>query len=96
MKRPTRRNWIRWYQSGAVKQPVIKPMKIDAIVSFYHEGQFGQNIHLGQRITDSGPGWSTSEPVLIFTVPLDRKYQLGQTLFKLPGNAVPHSLYFPD
>lgn len=92
------RFWKRWYLSGAVAQQQFPSdvLTIEAIgVTFYGTAAGYQTLSLGNRIINSGPGWSVSEPICAVVVPVSKKYRPKTILSHIPRNAVPDSVFFP-
>ncbi len=88
--------WFKWWSSGAVRQPELSPsdLQVVAIGTALKRGivQY-QVLSLGSRVLNSGPDWSWWEPVYCAVVGPDQKFELGQVLKRLPGNAVPIDVF---
>jgi len=87
------RFWKRWYASGAVtrQQFPAGALKIDAI-GIHHAGAAkGYSVlGLGQkRITPH-----SYVSICCVVVPTSNKHELGVTLPRIPGNAVPVDIFF--
>src|SRR5581483_11260648 len=88
------RFWTKWYNSGAVPQEQYPEgsLFIDGMGTHFSGPAAGhQTLSLGSVVVNSGPDWSVSKPLCAVVVPSSKKYQLGVTLKRLPGNAVPVS-----
>jgi hypothetical protein len=94
-----RRFWRLWYASGAVPQKQFRGVALTIIgIGGHYSGpaEGHSTLSLGSRIVDSGPDWSCSEPVCAVVVPTSDKYQVGHCLDRIPANAVPVGVIFPN
>lgn len=88
------------YQHHAIKMtlakmPDVTGMKVEAIATFHGGFADGhQTLSIGERLVNSGPGWSVTEPICAIVVPQDDKYTLGYVLTGMPPKAVPVELFF--
>ncbi len=71
-------------------------LKIEAVCTFYAGVAAGhQTLSLGNRVINSGPDWSVSEPLSAYVVPFNG-YEPGQLLTKLPDGAIPVKQFFAN
>ncbi len=95
-KKKDPRFWVSAYKSGAVPQEQLPPggLKIGAVATHYAGPADGcQTLSIGQKVVNSGPDWSVTEPVCAVVVP-GEKYEPGIVLLELPKNSVPVDLFF--
>lgn len=96
-KAQERRFWKRWYASGAVRQPAFPNLIIDDVATHFAGPAKGcQTLSLGMRVVESGPGWTVEEPTTFVVVPAQKKFAPGVVLERIPANAVPVNLFFPE
>lgn len=90
-------SWKKWYLSGAVQQPALPPggLVIDAIGSHLCEPAAGFSTLSLCRPEDQN-GKHSYSPVAYVIVPTSPRLSLGKTFERLPGNAMPLSLFFPE
>lgn len=92
-------DWRRLYSSGAVPQLKLPESSlIITAISLHTAGEWSgyMTLSLGSRVTSSGPDWQVSSPLCAVLVPDNGKYEIGMVLPRIPGNALPLSLCFPD
>lgn len=97
-KSQQKRFWIKWYQSGAIAHPTFptNSLTIEAIGKNFSGPAAGYStLSLGNRVVNSGPGWSVSEPIYAVVVRTnDEKFRLKKILPKVPANAVPVDVFY--
>jgi hypothetical protein len=98
-KTRSRAQWLKWYQSGAVPQPTFPAgsLKVEDIAP-HHSGpeRVHQTLTLGGTLIGFGPEWNLLDPLCVIVVPSTQRYELGQVLPRLPGNAIPVGIFFPE
>lgn len=84
------RCWKKWYQSGAIKQPVLeKELVVDA-KGIFTGGKNEGNVTLTLSEKKDAP-----TPTMAVVVPFIKgQYDLGMKLKELPKNAVPTNVFF--
>jgi len=92
----SRAEWIRWYESGAVAQEVfpVGSLVVDAISRDVAAGY--QTLSLGSQLVSQNELGSVYEPIVCVVVPLTTKFELDQVLDRLPANAIPLDIFFPE
>lgn len=93
------RVWVRWFQSGAVAQPRFPTgsLQIEGIgTSLQGRAKGYSTLSLGSQVVGFGPDWSVCEPRCAVVVPTRKKHRPGLILERIPGNAVPVRVFFPD
>ncbi len=90
------RFWRKWHESGAVAKQEFPEgsLVIDAIgthLSGPHEGY--QTLTLGRKTILGGSGYM---PLCAVVVLQSERYDLGRVLPRIPGNAVPVDVFFPE
>lgn len=91
--------WLlrKWYGSGAIQQPALPPggLVIDAM-GIHYAGPAAGFVTLSLSRPEDRAGKESYSPVVYVIVPPSRKHALGTLLNRLPGNAMPLELFFPD
>lgn len=87
----SRRDWIKWHQSGAASIQVQGTLSIEGIGIHYTGPAAGMTtLSLGRQPLTS----YSFRPICWVLVPTSEKFQPGIVLPKLPGNALPVDLIF--
>ncbi len=90
-------SWRKSYQSGPVKRLILPSggLVIDGI-NIHHTGPAAGHSTLALSRPEDYNGDSPFSPVLYAIVPSEKKFSVGKTLDRLPDNAVPTDLFFPE
>jgi len=93
--------WRKWYESGAIRQPEIpEESRILGIATHYRsdgdgsEGVF-QTLSVGMARIALSCIVSSGE-IFCFVVPKKGYRRVGMKIGKIPGNAIPVQVFFPD
>jgi hypothetical protein len=93
------RFWIKWHAAGAVRREQFPEgaLTISGIGTHFSGPAAGYStLSLGEKVVNSGPGWSVSEPLCAIVVPTSEKYRFGVPLKRIPGNAIPVETFFAN
>lgn len=95
-KKVSRAEWIKWYESGAVAQSEFPfgPLEVWSIGEDPEAGY--QTLCLGHREVYRSAGYSVYEPIICVVVPMTTRFELDQILYRLPANAIPMEIFFPE
>ncbi len=96
-KKQDKRFWEKWYKAGAVAQKP-GPISIVAVSTRFDEqgNSMYQVLSLGEQVVHSGSGWKVTDPTHYATVASKPCRLPGETLPKIPANAVPKNICYPS
>ncbi len=94
------RQWRKWYRSGSVPQTQYPAGSLEIVGTGEHfagPAAGHQTLSLGSVLLSEGNGWKSHTCLCYVIVPTDERYnQVGLVLDRLPSNAVPVELFFPQ